>query len=102
MGETRKNQHLYFAASGTQSVVVPDDSHISVFQIDISIATDATYDVKIGATSISKGSLMANSSPIQLFLYDFGKGRETGIKGDNLNITLSEQADVFVAYIIFS
>ena len=102
MGETRRNTHLYFASGSTQTITVPEGSHISVFQVDISVQTDTTVDIKIGATSIFKGAVLANSSPVQLFLYDFGKGRETGVKGDNLTVTMGEAANVFITYIIFS
>ena len=102
MAETRKNQHLAFSGSGTQTIAVDANEHISVFQVDVSVSTDTTIDIAIGATSIFKGAIIANSSPVQLFLYDFGKGRETGVKGDDLNVTMGEASDVFIAYIKFS
>ena len=98
-GEQRGVQKFAFSGSGTQSITVDADQYINFFQCDISINTDTTIEIKVGTIVLFTGSLIANASPIQLFFYDFGQGRGTGVKGDALHLTMGESSDVFISYV---
>jgi len=102
MAEIRKSERFNFTGSGTKTVTVASNEFINVLQVDISTATDTTFELKIGSEVIFTGPIIANAVPVQLFLYDFGKGRGTGVKGDDLTITLGAAGDVFVAHIKFT
>ena len=102
MAQNRDVDHLNFSGSGIQTVAVGADEFINIFQVDISIAVDTIVTIKIGTKIIFTGSLSASSAPIQLFFYDFGNGRGSGEKGDDLTVELGESGDVFVARIIES
>lgn len=103
MSEERKaGEELVFAVSETQTIAVPSDASANVFQADISIDTDATVTIEVGSTKIFSGALTAAAAPVQLFFYDFGKGRGTGVKGDPIKVTLGEPGRVYLTYIIHS
>lgn len=100
MGQVRKLAHLNFAGSGSQTITVEASQHAAIFQADFSIANDTTYEIRIGATKISSGNLIANASPVQLFFYGFGKGRGTGVNGDDIVVTLGDAGDCYLTYIL--
>lgn len=103
MGELRfPGEKHTFPASGTQSITADADEHINMFALDVSIQDDTTVEITIGSQSIYGADLVATGSPIQLFFYDFGLGRGTGVKGDNLNITMGGAATVYITYAKFS
>ena len=95
-------QELVFSGSGTQNIAVASDAAAYCFQADVTITTDTTFELKIGATRIFSGTLVSNATPIQIFMYDFGKGRGTGIKGDDIYVTLGDAGKVYLTYRILS
>lgn len=98
MAENRGVERFVFVGSGTQTITVNADEYINFFQCDIAFETDTTIEIKIGTEVMFNGPLIANASPIQLFFYDFGKGRGTGKKGDALSVTLGEAGFVYLSY----
>ena len=97
--ERNSGKYLNFTGSGTQTIAMADNEFANVFQVDINIDNDSTIEIKLGSDIIFSGSLVAKASPIQLFLYDFGRGRGTGVKGADLHITLGTAGKVFLTYV---
>ena len=88
-----------FSGSGQQTVTVDSDEFINLVQADITVNSDTNIEFKIGTAVIFTGNIIANATPVQLFFYDFGRGRGTGEKGDDLTITLGGAGEVFITYI---
>jgi len=98
MAEDRGVEHMDFSGSGTKTITVDSDEYINFYQLDISIDNDTTIEVTIGSQIVFHGNMIATAAPVQLFFIDFGNGRGTGVKGDNLNVALGDSGHVFVVY----
>ena len=99
MDERRAVTHFYFTGAGQQSVAVASNEHISVYQLDISPLDDTNVEIRIGTAVIFHGNVKKDF-PFQLFFIDFGLGRGTGVKGDDMVVQVGAAAHVFVAHII--
>lgn len=93
-------QRFVFSGSGTQDVVVPNDAFVNVYSAEVNVNDDCVLRIEIGSTIISESKIIANAQPVQLFWPGFGKGKGTGVYGDDLKVMLTDVGVVFLDYVI--
>lgn len=102
MHEDRNVQRFVFAGSGTQTISVPAGHHATIKQMDISVPSDTTYEIKQGTEYLSDGNVFATGSPLQLYFFDHGKGRGTGEMAADIHVTLNDAGVVYLVYSLWS
>jgi len=83
--------HMHFAGAGSDTIAIDASHTVKVMFLDISAPVSAQVTLQIGATTFWVGTV--TTTPVQL---SFGGGRGTGVKGDDVTVTVTAACDVFV------
>jgi hypothetical protein len=90
-----KISYQTFPGAQTNTIAM-DATHSALIDwIDIYTAAAVVMDLKVGATQVGKGTIATENSPVQL---RFGKGRGSGVAGDDITIQMDGACETFIGY----